>query len=31
MRKLQHKGFVWGVFVADTHRGRGLGRLLMQA
>jgi len=31
MRKLQHKGFVWGVFVADTHRGQGLGRLLMQA
>ena len=30
MRKLQHKGFVWGVFVAATHRGRGLGRLLMQ-
>jgi GNAT superfamily N-acetyltransferase len=31
MRKLQHKGFVWGVFVADTHRGRGLGRLLLEA
>jgi ribosomal protein S18 acetylase RimI-like enzyme len=31
MRKLQHKGFVWGVFVAETHRGRGLGRRLLQA
>ncbi len=31
MRKLQHKGFVWGVFVADTHRGRGLARRLMEA
>ena len=31
MRKLQHKGFVWGVFVADTHRGQGLGRLLLEA
>ena len=31
MRKLHHKGFVWGVFVAATHRGRGLGRLLVEA
>ena len=31
MRKLQHKGFVWGVYVADTHRRRGLGRRLLQA
>ena len=31
MQKLQHKGFVWGVFVAETHRGRGLARRLLQA
>jgi ribosomal protein S18 acetylase RimI-like enzyme len=30
MRKLQHKGFVWGVFVAPAHRGRGRGRLLLE-
>ena len=31
MRKLQHKGFVWGVFVAPSHRGRGLARELIAA
>jgi len=31
MRKLQHKGFVWGVFVAETHRRRGVARALMNA
>ncbi|HEX6704988.1 MAG TPA: GNAT family N-acetyltransferase [Albitalea sp.] len=31
MRKLQHKGFVWGVFVAPSHRGRGLARSLIEA
>lgn len=31
MRKLAHKGFVWGVFIAESHRGRGLARRLMQA
>src|SRR5436853_7029298 len=31
MRKLRHKGFVWGVFVADSHRGQGLARRLMEA
>jgi RimJ/RimL family protein N-acetyltransferase len=30
-RKLRHKGFVWGVFVAETHRGQGLARGLLQA
>jgi len=30
-RKLQHKGFVWGVFVRETHRGRGLARRLLEA
>ncbi|WP_280153125.1 GNAT family N-acetyltransferase [Piscinibacter sp. XHJ-5] len=31
MRKLRHKGFVWGVFVAPTHRGQGLARRLLEA
>jgi ribosomal protein S18 acetylase RimI-like enzyme len=31
MRKLRHKGFVWGVFVAETHRRRGIARALVQA
>lgn len=31
MRKLQHKGFVWGVYVAHSHRGRGLARRLIEA
>jgi ribosomal protein S18 acetylase RimI-like enzyme len=31
MRKLQHKGFVWGVYVDEAHRGRGLARRLLDA
>jgi ribosomal protein S18 acetylase RimI-like enzyme len=31
MRKLRHKGFVWGVFVSETHRRRGVARALMRA
>jgi ribosomal protein S18 acetylase RimI-like enzyme len=31
MRKLQHKGFVWGVYVAHAYRGRGLARRLLEA
>jgi GNAT superfamily N-acetyltransferase len=31
MIKLQHKGFVWGVFVKETHRGQGLARRLIEA
>jgi GNAT superfamily N-acetyltransferase len=31
MRKLQHKGFIWGVFVTPSHRGRGLARRLIEA
>lgn len=31
MLKLQHKGFVWGVFVKESHRGQGLARRLLQA
>lgn len=27
---LEHQGFVWGVFVAPSYRGRGLARRLMQ-
>lgn len=31
MKKLQHKGFVWGVYVKVSHRGRGLARQLLEA
>ncbi len=31
MRKLHHKGFIWGVFVTTSHRRLGLGRRLMEA
>ena len=31
MAKLQHKGFVWGVYVAEGHRGQGLARRLLDA
>lgn len=31
MRKLHHKGFVWGVFVKASHRGQGLARRLLEA
>jgi ribosomal protein S18 acetylase RimI-like enzyme len=31
MRKLHHKGFVWGVYVRHSHRGRGLARRLIEA
>jgi len=30
-RAMRHTGFVWGVFVKPTHRGRGLGRRLIDA
>ncbi len=29
--KTRHKGFVWGVYVRASHRGRGIGRALMEA
>ena len=29
--KTRHKGFVWGVYVTPSHRGRSLGRGLMVA
>jgi ribosomal protein S18 acetylase RimI-like enzyme len=31
MRKMHHKGFVWGVFIAPSHRGQGLARRLLEA
>jgi RimJ/RimL family protein N-acetyltransferase len=30
MLKLRHKGFIWGMFVAPSHRGHGLGAALLQ-
>jgi ribosomal protein S18 acetylase RimI-like enzyme len=30
-RKLAHKAFIWGVYVAPTHRRRGVGRRLLEA
>ena len=30
-RKSSHKGYMWGVYVAPSHRGRGVGRALAQA
>lgn len=29
MRKLQHKGMIWGMYVAPEARGQGVGRALM--
>lgn len=29
--KERHKGFVWGVYVTDSARGRGVGRALLEA
>jgi ribosomal protein S18 acetylase RimI-like enzyme len=29
--KIQHKGIIWGMYVAKEHRGNGLGKALMQA
>ncbi|AKJ68044.1 hypothetical protein PATSB16_19500 [Pandoraea thiooxydans] len=31
MRKLAHKGFIWGMYVAPQARGHGVGRALLQA
>lgn len=30
-RKLEHKGFIWGMYVTPTHRRRGIGRQLVQS
>jgi RimJ/RimL family protein N-acetyltransferase len=29
-RKMAHKGLIWGMYVQQAHRGRGLGRRLLQ-
>jgi RimJ/RimL family protein N-acetyltransferase len=29
-RKLEHKGFIWGMYVTPTHRRRGIGRQLIE-
>ena len=29
--KLRHKGFIWGMYVIPTARGRGVGRALIEA
>jgi ribosomal protein S18 acetylase RimI-like enzyme len=31
MKKLAHKAYIWGVYVAPEARGRGIGQRLMQA
>jgi len=31
MRKMHHKGFIWGVYVTQSHRGRGLAKRLLEA
>ena len=28
--KERHKAFIWGMYVSETHRGRGLGSLLLR-
>jgi ribosomal protein S18 acetylase RimI-like enzyme len=29
--RTRHKAFIWGVYVAPQHRGRGIGHALMEA
>ncbi len=29
--KTRHKGFIWGVYVTPSNRGRGVGKALLQA
>jgi len=31
LRKMHHKGFIWGVYVKDSHRGRGLAKRLLES
>jgi ribosomal protein S18 acetylase RimI-like enzyme len=31
LKSLVHKAFIWGMFVEPSHRGRGVGRLLVEA
>jgi ribosomal protein S18 acetylase RimI-like enzyme len=28
--KTRHKGMIWGVYVAASHRGRGIGRAMLK-
>lgn len=30
-RKLEHKSFIWGMYVTPTHRRRGIGRQLIES
>lgn len=29
--KTRHQGFIWGMYVAPEHRGKGIGKALMKA
>lgn len=29
--KIQHKGVIWGMYVATEHQGKGIGKKLMEA
>lgn len=31
LEKMHHKGFIWGMYVAPEHHGRGIARRLLQA
>jgi ribosomal protein S18 acetylase RimI-like enzyme len=31
LKSLVHKAFIWGMFVEPSYRGRGVGRLLVEA
>jgi RimJ/RimL family protein N-acetyltransferase len=31
LEKMRHKGFIWGMYVASEHNGRGIGKQLLKA
>lgn len=31
LEKMRHKGYIWGMYVAPEHHGRGVGRGLLEA